>query len=159
MKELEKYKSKLIGKKLIKVLHSDQGEGIEHLNGLGNAYYFSTVLELENGEKYRFGNDWIDEWDESEKLMEVTHQNWEIKKNTKFHDLEISDLIIDEYHDVYIKLENEVLVYHKIDYGDKLFFDKYSKLFDSNGKLKSKNTIANKGNNSLWQRIKRIFNQ
>ncbi|WP_299442993.1 hypothetical protein [uncultured Aquimarina sp.] len=122
MKELEKYKSELIGKKLIKVLHSDQGEGIEHLNGFGNPYYFSTVLELENGEKYRFGNDWIDKWDESEKLMEVTHLNWGIKKSTKYNSLRISDLIIDEHNDVYIKLENEALIYHTIDYGDKLFF-------------------------------------
>lgn len=158
MKELEKYKTKLVGKKLIKVLHSDQGEGIEHLNGLGNAYYFSTVLELENGERYRFGNDWIDKWDESEKLIEVTHLNWGIKKNTEFNNIKISDLIIDGNHDIYIKLENDILIYHTIDYGDKLFFNKYSELFDSNGKLKNKNTVAYNDYNTLWQRVKTKFN-
>ena len=118
MKELEKYKSEWIGEKLIKVFHTDQGEGIEHLNGLGYAYYFSTVFELENGKKYLFGNDWIHEWDKSEKLIEVTHENWGIEKNIKFNDILISDIIVDDYDDVYIKLENGVLIYHTMDYGD-----------------------------------------
>ena len=134
MKELEKYRTELVGKKLIKVLHSDQGEGTEHLNGLGNAFYFSTVLEIENGKKYRFGNDWIDEWDESEKLIEVTHENWRISENIKFKNIKISEIILDDHNDIYIKLENDILLYHTMDYGDGLFFDEYSNMFDSNGK-------------------------
>ncbi len=153
MKELEKYKSELIGEKLIKVLHSDQGEGVEHLNGLGYAYYFSTVIELENENKYRFGNDWIDRWDESEKLSEVTHENWGIKENINFNNIRISDIIVDVYGDVYIKLENGILIYHTIDYGDQLFFDKYSDIFDSNGKLIEENTVANNGNTTMADEV------
>jgi len=154
MNELEKYRSELIGEKLIKVFHTEQGQGIEHLNGLGYAYYFSTIFELENGNKYRFGNEWIDEWDESEKLSEVTHENWGIKKSIKFNNILISDIVIDEYDDVYIKLENDVLIYHTIDYGDKLFFDKYSDLFDSNGKLIEESIFTNDDNTTIVTKLK-----
>jgi hypothetical protein len=136
MEKINKYKLELVGKKLIRVLHSNQSDGVEHLNGLGSAYYFSTVLELENGKKYCFGNDWIDEWDNSKPLNEVTYKNWQIEKNLRYKNVYISDIIVDELNDVYIKLENNVIIHHTIDYGDNLFFNKYSDLFDSNGKLK-----------------------
>jgi len=153
MKELEKYKPELIGQKLIKVFHTDQGEGIEYLNGLGNAYHFSTILELENNKKYQFGNDWIEIWEDSAELKEVTHKNWEVKRNIKFNNIGISDLIVGENNDVYIKLENDVLIYHTIDYGDKLFFDKYKNIFDSNGKF-IKNTTYKP---SFWSKLKSIW--
>ncbi len=143
MKELEKYRSELIGEKLTKVFHTDQGEGIEHLNGLGYAYYFSTVFELENGNRYRFGNDWIDTWDESEKLSEVTHKKWGIKKSKKFNNFRISDIIVDNHGEIYIKLENGIVIYHTVFYGDQLFFDKYSDLFDSNGNLIDEDAVTN----------------
>ncbi len=136
MDALNEYKSKLVGKRLIKVLHTDQVKGIEHLNGLGNTYYFSTILQLENGKKYSFSNDWIYEWNSSEPLKEVTHKNWGIEKNLRFKKIIISDILVDELNDIYIKLENDVVIYHTIDYGDKLFFKKYSDLFDSKGNLK-----------------------
>ena len=172
MEDFEKYKSELIGEKLIKILHTDQGEGVEHLNGLGYAYYFSTVLELENGKKYRFGNDWINKWDESERLSEVTHKNWNIEKSKKFNNVRISDIIIDDYDEIYIKLENGILIYHTMDYGDQLFFDKYSDLFNSDGKLIEENTTANNNHitmanevqpeksinkSNFWSKLKNIW--
>jgi hypothetical protein len=138
--EIEPYKTELIGKILKNVLFSDQGEGITHLEGLGNAYYFSTVLEIETGKKYRFGKDWISEWDNTEELNEVTHENWRIPRDITYRNIKISDIIIDEHDEIYIALENDVLIYHSIDYGDKLFFEHYSTIFDNNGKLLEDNT-------------------
>lgn len=48
----------------------------------------------------------------------------------------ISDIVLDEYEDIYIKLENDVLIYHTTEYGDELLFDEYSKVFDESGKLR-----------------------
>ena len=81
---LETYKTQLVGQKIKRVLHSDQGTGVEHLNGLGYAYYFSTVMELENGDMYHFSEEWIDLWDNSNPLKEVTHANWHIEKDIQF---------------------------------------------------------------------------
>ena len=157
MEELEEIKLELIGKKLLKVFHTDQGKGIEHLEGLGNAYYFSTVLELENNLKYDFGNNWISKWTDSEPLYEVTHENWGINKNIEYNNVIISDLIIDDEDDIYIKLKNDVVIYHTIDYGDGLYFNQFSDLF--NVKDESNKGVNTRNNSfNLWQRIKNKFN-
>jgi len=147
--KLETYKTNLVGKKLKRVLHSDQGEGVEHLNGLGYAYYFSTVLELENGDLYDFSDHWIILWDETEPLQEVTHNNWRIKKNIQYKNQLITDIIILKDDQLYIILQNDVIIYHTTTYGDKLFFDKYSNLFDSDNTIKD--SLSEK---SFWSKLK-----
>ncbi|WP_298760979.1 hypothetical protein [uncultured Psychroserpens sp.] len=135
LSEIKPYKSLLVGKKLKNVFFTHQGEGTVHLEGLGSAYYFSTILETEDKKKYCFGNDWITKWDANEHLYEVTHENWRIPRNIKYRNIAIIDILIDDDDEIYIRLENDVLIYHTMDYGDKLFFDEYSTLFDKNGKL------------------------
>ena len=133
MQQLENYKSLLIGQLLVKVYHTNQGEGIEHLNGLGKAYYFSSVLELKNGQRFIFDNDWIDTWDASEPLFEVTHQNWHISNTIIFNNRIITDIILDQHKDLYIKLDNDVLIYHTTAYGDGLFIESFKKVFGKKG--------------------------
>lgn len=147
MDKLNQYKKELIGKKLINVFHTDQGNGIEHLNGLGNAYYFSTIIEIENNKKYIFGNDWIDKWDNSEKLSAITHNKWGIKKSIKFKNEVITNILFDDCNDIYFLLANKTIFYHNIDYGDKLFFDNYSNITNSI-KLFENPLLSNDCNNS-----------
>lgn len=135
MKDVEKYKSELIGRKLRRVLHSEQITSEAMLEGLGKMHYFSTVLELTNGKKYWFGRDWIDLWDESKPLKEVTHRNWGIDRNLTFEKCEIKDIIVVDHDDIYFRLENDVVFYHCDFYGDRLYFEKYSDLFDADGNL------------------------
>ncbi len=133
---LETYRKQLVGKRMKRVLHTDQSKGVEHLNGLGNAYYFSTVLELENGDRYNFSEEWIETWDNNRPLKEVTYDNWTIEKDIQFKNQFIEDILKDEHDSLYILLQNNVVMYHMTVYGDELFFKKHSDLFHADNVLK-----------------------
>jgi len=134
--ELNKYKDFLLHQQLKGVYHSEMSKARVLLEGLGPAYYFSTILELENGECFALGENWIEKYTNGkEKLTEITHQNWIIDKEIIYKGKSITDILTDEYGAIYIKLENDILIFHNIDYGDDLLFKKYEEVFDNNDKL------------------------
>ncbi len=124
----------LIGKKLVKLLHTEQGHGEVMLEGLGHAYFFRTVFEVEGGEKFDFGFDWIVPWHKNDTLMEVTHENWDVNPEIRFTDVAIKEIITDEAGELMIRLENDTVVFQGNHYGTTLHIMKYSDLFDTNGK-------------------------
>jgi len=118
-------------------------------------------LELENGEKFIFGNEWINKFDNSEKLFNINHNTWVYDKNNIFNNILITEILIDEYNEIYIKLENDVIIYHSIDYGDKLYIEKYSEVFDRKGNLREDEIIISEKpfnkKKSFWHYFKHFW--
>ena len=85
-------------------------------------------MELDNGKKYAFNRDYIWEWDNSEKIIEI---KTEYKK--KYENKQILDII--NVDDIYFKMENDMVLHHDEAFGSELVFEKYSEYFNENGQL------------------------
>lgn len=121
MSELEKYKRLVLGRKLSNLFFTKQDGPYDYRPGIAPAYYFSTVMELDDALKLHFGNDFITDWISKEPLFMVTNENWKLPKTLVFKDQKIIALTMDEYEQLVFHLENGITIMHTMDYGDKLF--------------------------------------
>ncbi len=135
MQDLRNIKNEVVGKTLINLFHTPLGEGFTHLQGLGKAYYFRTVIQIDNGKKFDFGFDWIMEWNKDELLTEINHQNWGINPKLEFKNQKIKEIIIDVYGELIIRLDNDVIIYQGNDNGVSLHVHAYSEIFNSDGTM------------------------
>jgi len=134
--DIEKYRKELIGKKITGLFHTDQGTGHELLPGLGNAFYFSCVFQVEGGATFDLSNESIDPWVSQEPLLPITHKQWQIEEELEFIGKRIVEIMQDEHLDIYLRLENDTLLYMTIDYGNALQVVHYQTVFDERGNLK-----------------------
>ncbi len=123
MVELVEYKNMLVGKTLSSLFFTKQDGPYDYMPGIFPAYYFSTVMELDQQEMYRFSSDFIIEWENDEPLIELTNKNWDLAKNLVYKGQKIVDLTNNEYQQITIHLENGTTIAHTIDYGDQLFIE------------------------------------
>jgi hypothetical protein len=123
MVELEEYKNLLVGKTLSNLYFTKQDGPYDYMPGIFPAYYFSTIMEVDNQGMYRFSFDFIVEWENDEPLIELTIKNWDLPKNLVYKGQKIVDLTKDEYQQITIHLENGTTIAHTIDYGDQLFIE------------------------------------
>ncbi|MDN3693828.1 hypothetical protein QWZ06_16780 [Chryseobacterium tructae] len=121
MSELEKYKRLVLGRKLSNLFFTKQDGPYDYRPGISPAYYFSTVMELDDTVKLHFGNDFITDWISKEPLFMVTNRNWALPKELVFKGQKIIDLTIGEEEQLVFHLENGITIMHTIDYGDQLF--------------------------------------
>lgn len=136
MKDLNTIRTKIVGKTVTGLYHTPLEAGAVQLDGLGTPQYFSTVLEFDNSEKYEFGFDWITKWDKNEKLIEVNHFNWNIDKKIVFKRKSLKEIILDEVGDVFLRLDNDVIIYQGNFNGVTLHVQEYSELFEKDGTFK-----------------------
>ena len=123
MTELEKYKEMVIGKTLTNLFFTKQDGPHDYMPGISPAYYFSTIIELDNDKKLRFGNDFIVDWKDEEAIITLKNENWNLSKSLIFKGKKIVDLTEDEYQQLTFHLENGTTIAHTIDYGDQLFIE------------------------------------
>ncbi|WDO12140.1 hypothetical protein MH928_12480 [Flavobacterium sp. WW92] len=121
--EFEEYRKMVIGRVLTNLFFTKQDGPYDYMPGISPAYYFWTVMELDNSTKLRFGNDYIVEWDGKEELIVLTNYNWELPEDIIFKNQKITDLIKDDYDQLIFHLENGITIIHTIDYGDALFIE------------------------------------
>lgn len=121
MTEFEDYKKLLVGKTLTNLYFTKQDGPHDYMPGISPAYYFSTILEIDNDQKLLFGNDFIIDWKEEVPIIELTNQNWDIHPAIVFKGQEIVDLTQDEQEQLTFHLANGTTLAHTIDYGDQLF--------------------------------------
>ncbi len=106
MEELEEYKKMLVGKTLTNLFFTKQDGPYDYMPGVFPAYYFSTIMELDNEKKFRFSNDYITEWENDELIITLDNQNWDLPKNLVFKGQKIVELTKDDYQQITIHLEN-----------------------------------------------------
>ncbi|MBA9074985.1 hypothetical protein GGR22_003162 [Flavobacterium gossypii] len=121
--EFEEYRKMVIGRVLTNLFFTKQDGPYDYMPGISPAYYFWTVMELDNSTKLRFGNDYIVEWDGKEELIVLTNYNWELPEDIIFKNQKITDLIKDDYDQLIFHLENGITIIHTIGYGDALFIE------------------------------------
>ncbi|WP_160138763.1 hypothetical protein [Chryseobacterium sp. c4a] len=116
MSELEKYKRLILGRELSNLFFTRQDGPYEHIQGISPAYYFSTVMELDDTLKLHFGSDFITDWISKEPLTILTNENWELPKDIAFKGQKIIDLSRDEYEQLVFHLENGITIMRTMDY-------------------------------------------
>ncbi len=121
MEALEDYKKMVVGKTLTNLFFTKQDGPHDYRPGILPAYYFSTILELDNSEKLLFGHDFMVEWQDELPVITLTNENWELPGNLVFKGQQIVDLTRDEYEQLTFHLANGTTIAHTIDYGDQLF--------------------------------------
>jgi hypothetical protein len=123
MTDLQKYSEMVMGKTLTNLYFTKQDGPHDYMPGISPAYYFSTVLELNNQKKYRFGNDFIVDWNDDEPLIKLTNENWDLPQSLVYKSQKIIDLTKDEFNQLTLHLENGTTISHTVDYGDQLFIN------------------------------------
>ena len=113
----------VIGRSLTNLFFTKQNGPHDYMPGIPPAYYFSTIMELDNSKMLRFGNDFIVGWDEDEPIIQLTNENWGLPDTMEFRGKRIVDISKDEFDQLTFHLENDVTIAHTIDYGDQLFIE------------------------------------
>ena len=131
MENFNKLKSEIINSVLIKIYRTEKPFTEFWFDGLGNLLSYKYVLELDNGKRYEFHYDYLCDWDDSEKIIEL-----ETEFKNEFTNKKIADIITDtEFNGVYFRTDNDMILYHNNDFGSELKFEKYSEVFNENGTL------------------------
>lgn len=123
MTELEEYIQMVVGKTLTNLFFTKQDGPHDYMPGISPAYYFSTIMELDNDKKLRFGNDFIVDWKDEEPIIVLTNENWDLPDILVFKGQKIIDVREDAYQQLIFHLENGTTIAHTIDYGDQLFIE------------------------------------
>ena len=131
MENFDKIKSEINNSVLIKIYRTEKPFSEFWFDGLGNLLSYKYIMELNNGKKYEFHYDYLCDWDESEKLVEL-----ETEFKNDFEKKRIENIIAEnETGGIYFRLENNMILYHNNDFGSELGFEPYSELFNENGQL------------------------
>ncbi len=130
MQDFEKLKSEIINSTLKKIYRTKKPFTEFWFEGLGNLLSYKYVMELDNGKKYEFLYDYLCDWDESEKIVEL-----QTDFQNGFQNKKITDVLTEGHEGIYFKMENDMILYHNNDFGSELAFEKSSELFDDSGKL------------------------
>ena len=101
------------------------------LEGLGQAFIFFSVLEVDHSEKFILHESCIIPY-ESTSLFPINHSNWYIDPDICFLNQKIADIRIGEDSLLYILLENYVAISHREQYGSKLFVRRFSEVYGAN---------------------------
>jgi|GEM_PF-3229581 len=128
MEKFNKLKSEIINSTLKKKLSKQKPFSEFPFKGLGVLLTYRYIMELDNGKKYAFNSDYIWEWDDNEKIVEL---KTELKK--EYENKKILDII--DVKDYYFLMENNMILHHDQAFGSELVFEKYSEHFNEKGEL------------------------
>lgn len=123
MTAFEKYRALVIGRTLTNLFFTKQDGPHDYRPGIPPAYYFSTIMELDNQEKLRFENDFIVAWNDEAPLFNLTNENWGLPKSLEFRGQKIVDVTKGELEQLTFYLENGTTIAHKVDDGDQLWIE------------------------------------
>lgn len=121
MADFEQYTKMVVGKTLTNLFFTKQNGPHDYMPGIPPAYYFSTIMELDNNKRLRFGNDFVVDWEGDEPIIILTHENWNLPSTLIYKEQKIVDLTQDEEQQLTFHLENGTTIAHTMDYGDQLF--------------------------------------
>jgi hypothetical protein len=124
----------LIGRTLTKVFHTDRGKPTESFPGLDFVYYFLVVIELDSKDKFQLADNDIRFWDDNETIYEVTHKNWDVPVSLTFNNRKIKDIGFNEYDQIFVRLDNDLLLEYRVDHGCSLDIEKFSNVYSADGK-------------------------
>ncbi len=144
----------VVGKTLTNLFFTEQDGPHDYMPGISPAYYFSTIMELDNEKKLRFGNDFIVDWKDEEPIITLTNDNWDLPKTLVFKGQKIVDLTKDEYQQLIFRLENGTTIAHTIDYGDQLFIENIlGKEQEVEKQITAPNSSLPKVRRTWWQKL------
>lgn len=132
MTELEDYRKIVVGKTLTNLFFTKQDGPHDFMPGISPAYYFCTIMELDNEKKLRFGSDFIVDWNDEEPITILTNENWDLPESMVFKDQKIVNLTVNEYEQLTFHLANGTTIFHSIDYGDQLFIENENLITSNN---------------------------
>jgi hypothetical protein len=146
----------VVGRILTNLFYTKQDGQHDYMPGISPAYYFSTIMELDNEKKLRFGNDFIVDWKDEEPIFTLTNENWDLPKTLVFKGQKIVDLTMDEYKQLTFHLENGTKIAHTIDYGDQLFIENdtiLEKEQEADKQITASNSSLPKAVRRWWQKL------
>jgi hypothetical protein len=123
--------TEIINSRLIKFYRTEKPERTFCHEGLGNLESFKIVLELDNGMKYKLEENQLSKWNENESLIQL-----KTEQNADFKNKKIAELIVEkEFNGIFIRLDNQMVIYHRTFFGSELAIEKYDEVFNEEGKL------------------------
>lgn len=123
MTDFEEFKKMVVGKTLTNLFFTKQDGPHDYMPGISPAYYFSTIIELDDNKMLRFGNDFIVDWKDEQPIIKLTNENWGLPLSLEFKGQKIIDLVKDEYQELTFHLENGTTIAHRMGYGNQLFIE------------------------------------
>jgi hypothetical protein len=131
MENFNKIKSEIINSILIKIYRTEKPINEFWFDGLGNLSSYKYVMELNNRKKYEFHYDYLCDWNESEKIIELETEFKNYFKNKRIENI----IVENETNGIYFRMENNMVLYHNNDFGSELGFESYTELFNEKGQL------------------------
>lgn len=156
MTDFEEFKKMVVGKTLTNLFFTKQDGPHDYMPGISPAYYFSTIIELDDNKKLRFGNDFIVDWKDEEPIIKLTNENWGLPKSLEFKGQKIIDLVKDEYQELTFHLENGTTIAHRMGYGNQLFIQNENISVREQEAEKSptlNNGASQKSERTWWQKL------
>ncbi|MDO7852839.1 hypothetical protein [Hymenobacter convexus] len=120
MNDAEKYRRLVKGKTLTNLFFTKQDGPYDYRPGIRPAYFFSTIMELDDKSQWVFDYDSLFEWKAADTLIELTNENWDLPEALTFKGQTIVDLTEGEEGNLTFHLGNGITIAHTIDYGDQL---------------------------------------
>lgn len=156
MTEFDENIKMVVGKKLTNLFFTKREGPQDYMPGISPAYYFSTIMELDNNKKLRFGNDFIVDWKDEEPIITLTNENWDLPKTLVFKGQKIVDLTKGENQQLTFHLENGTTIAHTNDYGDQLFIENENildKAQEAEKQINAPNSTLPKAGWMWWQKF------
>lgn len=85
--------------------------------GLPSVDYFSIIVELDNGLKYKLNVDEVIPWADNKQLIPVNKNIQPTIEIDQYLNKEIKDIRKNEYNQCYLLLENDMVLYYSVDWG------------------------------------------
>lgn len=158
MDNMVEFKKMVVGKTITNLYFTDQKGPYDYCPGITPAYYFFTIMELENDKKYRFHHNLIIDWTESdsEPLITLTHENWGLPISVIFKEQKIASLSQDKFDNMIFYLENGVTITRGENYGDQLLIEnttiKNLEMIKGRCLSESTNSLSN-SKQTWWQKL------
>ena len=156
MTEHEENIKMVVGRTLTNLFYTKQDGPHDYMPGISPAYYFSTIMELDNEKKFKFGNDFIVEWKDEEHIITLTNENWALPKTLVFKGQKIVELTKDENKQLTFHLKNGTTIAHTIDYGDQLFIENENildKEQEADEQIPAPHSTFTKVGRTWWQKL------
>lgn len=156
----EQYRQWLVGKTIQNLYFTAQDGPYDYMPGIPPAYYFSSVLELNDGAMLRLGPGFLVPWNNEEPLHRLHHKNWDLPSTLVFQGQRITAISGERDAELVIVLENGVRISHTQDYGDQLLIrgPQHEERVDrEREEQRARSEAFLRNRKSWWKRIKSLL--
>ena len=132
MSRFEEIEQRFVNTTITKFYRVKKANDIFWFEGLGELESFAILFEIEDGNLYELEENNIVKWSGNDDLVRM-----KINEPMHFKTQRIIQLIGEkEFGGVFIKLENNMVVYHRTFFGSELIVENYDEVFNEKGGLR-----------------------